>query len=106
MHKHAEGGVKLVDKFCDNCLTILSRNIRNEDALTLVELYEAEAFDVKTAVNRERLQKLKDTTIAKIANSLIRLEACCLVERTLKGKPHYYHLTYNGKRLVELMQKE
>ncbi|WP_287568788.1 hypothetical protein [Thermosipho sp. (in: thermotogales)] len=92
--------------FCKNCLKEIKTNLRRDDILVLIALNEKNAFNNQCSLSRETIQQLAELTLARTVNSLMRLESCCFVERSLWGKVHRYHITENGIEILKILNEE
>lgn len=92
---------------CEDCIKELKNKLRRDDIMVLIALKEENAINNQFSMGRENIQKKAEMSIATTANSLMRLEAACFVERgLLGGKIHRYHITENGIKAIDLLEKE
>ena len=92
---------------CKDCLRQIKNNLRKDDILALISFQEENAISHQCSLSRETIQKKAEMTLARTANSLMRLEAACLVQRSLSGgKTHKYHMTPNGISMLNILEEE
>ena len=76
--------------------------LRQDDLLILNYLLENNANTPQFSFSKDHIQKEVNLTSARTANSLIRLEVACLIDRQAFQKPQKFYITKSGNKMLEL----
>lgn len=80
----------------------IKNKLRSDDLLILQYLSENNADSPQFSFSKDNIQKETNLTSARTANSLIRLEVACLIDRQAFQKPQKFYITGSGKEMLKL----
>jgi hypothetical protein len=85
-------------------LTMIKDKLRNDDLVILEYLKSEDANSPQFSFSKDHIQIQTSMTSARTANSLIRLEVACLIDRQAFQKPQKFYITNSGFEMLKLFK--